>query len=112
MDSETTYEFLLNHIKKTYTRGNDISEALIKLKEPSTVDWKPILATSTRTDAGEKAIEPRQFDLEHKAEYDEYMKRKREYQGKSYKAYAEIWERCNKAMESKKVARKNYESEV
>ena len=33
-DFETTNDFLLNHIKKTYTRGNDISEALRTLKDP------------------------------------------------------------------------------
>ena len=40
------------------------------------------------------------------------MKRKQEYEQNSYKAYAEIWERCNKVMQSKIEARKNFESEV
>ena len=111
-DFETTYEFLLNHIKKTYTRGNDISEALRTLEDPDSDQWKPTLIMSTETDADLKARENRQYELEHKAEYDEYMKRKREYEQNSYKAYAEIWERCNKAMQSKIEARKNFESEV
>ena len=111
-DFETTYEFLLNHIKKTYTRGNDISEALRTLEDPDSDKWKPTLIMSTETDVDLKVRENRQYELEHKAEYDEYMKRKREYEQNSYKAYAEIWERCNKAMQSKLEARKNFESEV
>ena len=35
LDFETTYEFLLNHIEKTYTYGNDISEALRTLEDMS-----------------------------------------------------------------------------
>ena len=102
----------MNHIKKTYTRGNDISEALRTLKDLETDKWKPILVMSTDTDVDVAKRENRQFELEHKAEYDEYMKRKREYEQNNYKAYAEIWERCNKAMRSKIEARKNFESEV
>ena len=67
---------------------------------------------STETDADMAKRENRKFELEHKAEYDEYMRRKREYEQNSYNAYAEIWERCNKAMQSKIEARKNFESEV
>ena len=71
------------------------------------MDWKPILAISTKIDAIEKVIKIHQFELEHKAEYDDCMKRKREYKTNCYKAYTEIWERCNKAMKSKIEARKN-----
>ena len=35
-DFETTYDFLLNYIKRTYTRGNDIAEALRKMESPDT----------------------------------------------------------------------------
>ena len=78
-DFESTYEFLLNYIKKTYTRGNDISEALRKLEVPDTNSWKPSLEMSIKTEPAEKATETRQFELEHKAEYDEFMKRKKEF---------------------------------
>ena len=79
---------------------------------PSTVGWKPILNVSTESDAEDKKREDRQFELEHKAEYDEYMKRKRTFEENSFKAYADIWARCNKAMKSKIESRKDYESEV
>ena len=35
-DFETTYTFLLNYIKRTYDRGNDIAEALRKIEVPDT----------------------------------------------------------------------------
>ena len=39
-DFETTSEFLINHIKKTFDRGNDIAEVLRRLA-PQDVDiWK------------------------------------------------------------------------
>ena len=53
-DFESAYEFILNHIKKTYTRGNDISETLRTLEEPNTDDWKPTLIISKSTDTDEK----------------------------------------------------------
>ena len=49
-DFETTSEFLINHIKKTFDRGNDIAEVLWTL-EPQDVDlWKPTLRFSVSTD--------------------------------------------------------------
>ncbi len=100
-DFETTYEFLLNYIKRTYTRGNDIAEALRKMESPDTNKWKPVLQMSKDTDDEVKKREYRQYELDYKADYDEYMKRKRTLEENSYKAYAEVWARCNKAMQLK-----------
>ena len=111
-DFETTYEFLLNHIKRTYARGNDISEALRTMKNPNEDTWKPKLEFSGKGTDEEKKREDRQFELDYKANYDEYMKRKRAYEENCYKAYAEIWERCNKAMKAKIESRKDYESVI
>ena len=111
-DFETTCEFILNHIKKTYTRGNDISEALRKQQEPNKDDWKPTLSMSNSLDDDTKERENRQFELEYKAEYDEYMRRKRDYEQNCFSAYALLWERCNKAMKAKIEARKDYESTI
>ena len=49
-DFETTYEYMVNYIKRTYTRGNDIAESLRKLEEPDTSLWKPSLEVSLSTD--------------------------------------------------------------
>ena len=31
---ESTYKFMVNYIKRTYTRGNDVAESLRKLEAP------------------------------------------------------------------------------
>ena len=111
-DFETTYTFLLNYIKRTYDRGNDIAEALRKMEVPDTKLWKPSLQVSLSSDADEEKRENRQYELDYKAEYDEFMKRKRAFEENSYKAYAEIWARCNKAMQGKIESRKDYDSEI
>jgi triphosphoribosyl-dephospho-CoA synthetase len=38
-DFETTSEFLINHMKKTFDRGNDISEALQMLELHDIKQW-------------------------------------------------------------------------
>ena len=56
-DFNSTYEFILNHIKKTFMRGNDILEALRKQEEPDTDDWKPTLEMSTSLNTNTKERE-------------------------------------------------------
>ena len=111
-DFETIYTFLFNYIKRTYDRGNDIAEALRKMEVPDTKLWKPSLQVSLSSDADEEKRENRQYELDYKAEFDEFMKRKRAFEENSYKAYAEIWARCNKAMQGKIESRKDYDSEI
>ena len=55
-DFDTNYEFIVNHIKKTCTCGNDIAETLRKLKRMEDNDkaWSPELKTSQKTDDEEK----------------------------------------------------------
>ena len=53
-DFETTYEYLINYIKRTYSRGNDIAEALRVMTLPETDKWKPSLRVSTETDVNDK----------------------------------------------------------
>ena len=38
-DFESTFEFILHYVKKTYQRGNDISESLRELKKTDTNLW-------------------------------------------------------------------------
>jgi hypothetical protein len=111
-DFETTSEFLVNHIKKTFDRGNDIAEALRTLKPTDTNVWKPALLFSTETDPIVKAQENRQYEMEYKADLDEYMRRRRAYDENLFKAYALIWERCNKAMQNKVMAISNFEKKI
>ena len=109
-DYEITAEFVVNHVKKTFDRGNDISEALRTLVIANTSAWKPKLNVSRETDAIAKSGEDKQFAMEYKAELDESMKRKRTYEDNTFKAYALLWERCAKAMQHKIASRSDYDS--
>jgi hypothetical protein len=108
-DFETTSEFLINHIKKTFDRGNDIAEALRKLEPQSTEQWKPILRFSDSEDVLFAKQEDRQNEMVFKADLDEFMKRKRMYENNLFKSYALIWERCAKAMQNKIASRSRFE---
>ena len=97
-DYEITAEFIVNNIKKTFDRGNDVSEALQTLVKSDTDLWKTTLNISSDTDASIKEIEDKKFVIYYQAEMDEAMRRKRTYEDKTYKSYALLWERCFKAI--------------
>ena len=95
-----------------FERSNDIAEALRTLVKADTSVWKPTLNTSVNTHVDIKERENKQFVMEYKAELDEAMRRKREYEDNTFKAYALLWERCNKVMQNKVVSRSDYDSLV
>ena len=111
-DFDITREFVLNHIKKEFDRGNDIAEALRTETKPDTDAWKPTLTVSSDPDPDTKAREDKQYEMEYKAELDEALRRKRVFVDNTYKAYAFIWERCAKAMQNKLLARADFEKEI
>jgi hypothetical protein len=111
-DFETTSEFLINHVKKTFERGNDVAEALRILEPTDTDGWKPTLLFNVSTDTTAEKQENRQFELEYKANLDEYMRRKRSYDANLFKAYALVWERCAKAMQNKIMAISDFETRL
>jgi hypothetical protein len=111
-DFETTSEFLINHVKKTFERGNDIAEALRMLKPQDTELWKPTLNFSASVDATIVKQEDRQNEMIFKADLDEFMKRRRMYENNLFKAYALIWERCAKAMQNKIASRTSFETTI
>jgi hypothetical protein len=111
-DFEMTSEFLVNYVKKTFDRGNDVAEALRTLTPEDTEIWKPTLHFSTEADDTTSKQENRQYKLEYKANLDKFMRRKRSYDDNLFKAYALIWERCAKAMQNKIMARSNFEAEI
>jgi hypothetical protein len=71
-DYETTTEFLIKYIKKTFNYRSNIGQALKELKEVDTDPWKPTLNQSRAADAAIQAIKNKQFKMEFKADYDAY----------------------------------------
>ena len=111
-DYEITTEFVINHIRKTYSDGEDIATALETLQDIDVKNWKPIIETSLELDDEIRAIEQKQFDMEYKMEYDDYMKRKKSYKNNKTRAYGLILERCTRAMSQKIQARKNFNDSI
>ena len=111
-DFEITSEFVINHIKKTFERGNDVSESLRLLQKMDTETWKPVLMVSEESNKTLAAREDKQFEMDYKAELDEYLRRKRLYESNLYKAYALLWERSAKAMQNRIMARSDFESRI
>ena len=110
-DYETTSEYIINYIKKTFDRGNDVTKALWTLVKTDPETWKPMLKASKETDQADKDWENEQFKMEYKAELDEALKMKRLYNDNLFKAYALIWERCAMAMQNKLLAQSDFEDE-
>ena len=71
------------------------------MKVPSIEGWKPELEVSAKIEDNLNAEENWQYELNYKAGFGKHMKRKRGYEENYCKAYAEIWERCNKVMKAK-----------
>jgi hypothetical protein len=111
-DFETTADFLINYIQSTYEFGQDIGMALEDLSTFDPDPIKPIMQISTNSDDDIKTAENRQFEIEFKAEYDSWMKRKQIYINNTSKAYAFLWSQCAKSMQQKIEASKDYEGTI
>ena len=111
-DYENTAEFIINHVKRTFDRGNDIAEMLRNCIKPNTDNWKPNLQISTSTDADIKTRKDKEFAMIFKAELDEFIKRKRALEENMFKVYALLWEKCAKSLQNKILARRDFETTI
>ena len=111
-DYENTSQCLINNIKKECVRGNDISEALRNLTRPDTTRWEPTLVVSEDADQDVKAREDKQNELKCKMEHDAYLKRTNTFEENEFKAYADLWEHCAKALKAKIEARTDFQSNI
>ena len=109
---ETASKFVINYIKRTFDRGNDIAETLRTLNIQETEKWMPELKISTSTKETIKTRENRQYKLEYKAKLDKAIKRVDKYQQNLYKAYAFLWEKCSRVMQNKIVGRKDFNRNI
>ena len=63
MDYETTAEFIIIHVKKTYKWGNYVAEVLQTIVKADFNEWKPLLCSSEATDNNIKAREIKNLKL-------------------------------------------------
>ena len=107
-DYESTTKFLINHIKKTFSFGNDIGTVLETLQELDLNQYKPSLSISLSVDEGVKMAEDKQFEIEFKAEFEAFTKRKQAMETNLTKAYAFLWDQCARSLQNKIEARTDF----
>ena len=73
-DFEISSKFIINYIKQTFERGNDIAGSLRTLPIQDTDVWKPKLEDSKETDKQKRDNKNKQFELEVKANLQEFIK--------------------------------------
>jgi len=102
-DYETTTEFIINHIKKTYTYGKDIAQALKDLEPFNLARFMPRLQMyeSDSEEEEESDEDEDETEEEREARREARDEARHEYENNLIKAYALIWERCTKGMQNK-----------
>ena len=105
-------KYLINHIRKTYTFGDDIAEALEKRAPMDFNKLMPTLQVSDSSDEATKARENKQFEMLYEAEIASFVKRKDVYKSNLGNAYAFLYGQCNKAMQNKIQAWTDFESTI
>ena len=109
-DFHTVSKFVINHICKTFMNGDDIANALEQNKVADVDSWRPMLKVSTSQDSAVKDQENEEFKLIFSVEVEAWTKWKEIYHSNVGHAYALIYEHCNRAMQSKLMARKEFDS--
>lgn len=111
-DYETTTQYLINHIRKTYSMGDDIGKCLETLTEVDFSLFKPTMEISKDADPIIKSAQDRQYEIEYKEEFSEYKLCIKTYNENRTKACALLWEQCAKGMQHKIESRKDYEATI
>ncbi len=108
-DFHEVTRYLLNHIQKTFVHGTDIQTALKARRDFDFSAARPTRMQSTAKDPDMRAAEDEANDAIFKAEIAQFMKRKDSYKSNQGKAYALLWQQCNRAMQNKINTRKDFE---
>lgn len=106
----TITKYVINHIRKTYTDGDDIANALEERKEPDFDKWMPTMNPDYDEDNKMKKASNRGYLLLFEAEIKAHVERKERYRSNEGNAYALIFGQCNKALQNKIQSRNNFES--
>ena len=80
-DYETTTEYLINYIVKTFEYGNDIGQALRELEYPDPDSWRLTMQQSAHpgndpADEAQRAFKNKQFKIKFKSEFDDFCIRR------------------------------------
>lgn len=111
-DFTTTTEYIINYIRRTFTQGNDIANALETREEVNMTDFMPVLQQSVEQDPTKAAIENKQYEILYRAEISKYVERSTLYEANKDKAFALLFAQCNKALQNKIISRVDYEVDI
>ena len=98
-------QFIINRMKKTYSRGNDIAETIQTSTRPNFDKQKLQLVASVKPTKAERKAEDRQVKLEFKIQHNQVSKQKNTYLENKCEALAELWGYYSKALQGKIEAR-------
>ncbi len=108
-DFVTATNFIINHIRQHYKKGDDIAKALEEQRDMDFDKIKPELKQSTKTGT-DKDLQDKQFEKEFEVDYSQYSARKSQYEDNKAAAHALLWAQCTNTMRSRIQSRKDYES--
>jgi hypothetical protein len=109
---EIVSQYVINHIRKEFTNGEDIGEALETRQEVDFDAYRPTLRMSVLQDDIARDKEDTEFDKIFEAQVRVYIEREAMYQSNKKKAIALIYEQCHKTLQGKLKARANYETNI
>ena len=84
---ETTTNYIINHIRRTYNKGKDITDALEKEAMPNFKAIKPRLQKSDADKQEDHDLEDKDFKIEYKIDMEEHKKRVKAFEDNLDKAY-------------------------
>ena len=82
--------FIINNMKKTYSGGNNIAEAIQTSAMPDFNKQKPQLVASVKPTKAKRKAKDRQLKLEFKIQHNEFLKRKNTYLDNEFKAFVKL----------------------
>ena len=108
-DYSVITQFIINHIRKSFEFGDDIGDALENWKD---VELDPPKLKPVSKYSENKELEERQNEYLFKAQIAAFVAREEKYIANKGKGYALIYGQCNKPLQHKLQARKDFESEI
>ena len=111
-DYSVITDYLINHIRKTFTNGEDIVRALEERAEIDLMQEMPQLIQSASDNPAVIAQEEKQYAVLYQAEISDFVKRKSTYKANRSNAYGLLVAQCSKALVQKLETRTDWATSI
>jgi hypothetical protein len=105
-------QFIINHIQKEFTNGDDIGDALEDKQEVDLDAHRPSITMSQAQDVVTRDKEDQESEKIFEVQVRVFVARQAMYTTNKRKAFTLICEQCHKTLQSKLKARANYDTEI